>query len=197
MLKTAIIEGLLEVGCDEAGRGSLAGPVFAAAVVLPKDFSSCLINDSKQLSEKEREKAREEIEKLALDFAVASVSPKEIDQINILNASILAMHMALDRIKLDFEHILVDGNRFKTYKNKKHTCVVGGDAKFFSIAAASILAKTYRDAYIKELAKDFPMYGWDKNKAYGTKKHYQAIAQFGACVHHRKSFKLYQEPKLF
>ncbi len=181
----------IEAGCDEAGRGCLAGPVFAAAVILPNNFYHPLLNDSKKLSQKERELLRPIIEKEALAWAVASVSAKEIDSINILNASILAMHKALEKLSIAPEHIIVDGNRFKEYKNIEHTCIVGGDGKYASIAAASVLAKTWRDSYMRELAIENPQYGWGKNMAYPTKKHREAIVEFGVTKHHRLSFCLY------
>ncbi|HBG24244.1 MAG: ribonuclease HII [Bacteroidetes bacterium GWF2_41_61] len=181
----------VEAGCDEAGRGCLAGPVFAAAVILPNDFYHPLLNDSKKLSEKSRDLLRPIIEKEAVAFAVASASAKEIDCINILNASILSMQRALDKLKVAPEHILVDGNRFLTYNNTPHTCIIGGDGKYASIAAASVLAKCYRDEYMRALAKEFPQYGWEKNMAYPTKKHKEAILQFGTTKHHRLSYKLF------
>jgi ribonuclease HII len=181
----------VEAGCDEAGRGCLAGPVFAAAVILPNDFYHPLLNDSKKLSEKSRDLLRPIIEREAVAFAVASASPKEIDCINILKASILSMQRALDKLKVAPEHILVDGNRFLNYNNTPHTCIVGGDGKYASIAAASVLAKCYRDEYMRALAKEFPQYGWEKNMAYPTKKHKEAILQFGTTKHHRLSYKLF------
>lgn len=181
----------IEAGCDEAGRGCLAGPVYAAAVILPPNFYHPLLNDSKTLSEKERNLLRPIIEKEALAWAVASVSALEIDNINILNASILAMHRALDKLSLTPEYILVDGNRFKEYRDIEYTCIVGGDGIYASIAAASVLAKTYRDSYMKELALENPQYGWEKNMAYPTKKHREAIVEFGVTKHHRVSFNLY------
>lgn len=184
---------VIEAGCDEAGRGCLAGPVFAAAVILPTDFEHELLNDSKQLSEKRRYLLREFIEKHALAFAVASYSPQEIDQVNILNASIYSMHRALDQLKIRPQHIIVDGNRFKSYGAIPHQTIVKGDGKYFSIAAASVLAKTYRDDYMLELHKQFPHYGWDKNKGYPTLEHRQAIRQKGITLHHRKSFRLLDE----
>lgn len=182
---------LMEAGCDEAGRGCLAGPVFAAAVVLPPSFYHPLLNDSKKLTEKERNLLRPIIQKEAIAWAVAQVSAQEIDSINILNASILAMHRALDKLLTVPEHIIVDGNRFKKYKEIEHTCIVGGDGKYASIAAASVLAKTWRDNYMRELACENPQYGWDKNMAYPTKKHREAIVKFGVTKHHRMSFCLY------
>jgi len=181
----------LEVGCDEAGRGCLAGPVFAAAVILPEsipDFLSENLNDSKKTTRKQRERLRIEIEKTSLSFGVATVEPHEIDQVNILKASILAMHRALDKLALIPEFIIVDGNKFWPYANIQHKCIVGGDAKYLSIAAASILAKTYRDDYLESLHKDFPAYDWASNKGYPTRKHLEALAKHGPCVHHRRSF---------
>ncbi len=185
--------GVIEAGCDEAGRGCLAGPVFAAAVILPADFEHKLLNDSKQLSEKRRYLLREFIEQHALAYAVASYSPLEIDQVNILNASIYSMHRALEQLKIQPEHIIVDGNRFKNYGTIPFQTIVKGDGKYLSIAAASVLAKTYRDDYMLELHKQFPHYGWDKNKGYPTLEHRQAIKQYGITLHHRKSFRLLDE----
>lgn len=182
-----------EAGCDEAGRGCLAGPVFAAAVILPPDFSIELLNDSKQLSENQRKILRPIIEKEAMSWAVAQVDPNEIDNINILNASFLAMHRAIDQLKLLPTSLLIDGNRFKPYKNLPYHCIIKGDGKMMSIAAASILAKTYRDDYMENLSEQFPQYAWKKNKGYPTKMHRAAIQQFGPCVHHRKSFRLLPE----
>jgi ribonuclease HII len=179
-----------EAGCDEAGRGCLAGPVFAAAVILPPDYDNDVLNDSKQLSEKVRYQLRPEIEQCAIAWAVGIVSAEEIDQINILNASILAMHRAVDGLKLKPDHLIIDGNRFKTYKDIPHQCVVKGDGKYLSIAAASILAKTYRDDYMNAIHQDFPMYKWLSNKGYPTAKHRDAIREFGITPHHRKSFRL-------
>ena len=183
-----------EAGCDEAGRGCLAGPVFASAVILPKDFKNPLLNDSKKLTEKTREKLKIEIEQNALNWSVAMVLPEKIDQINILKASFLAMHLALDKLDLTPNFISVDGNRFISYKKIPHQCIVKGDGKYANIAAASILAKTHRDLYMKELAKEFPAYQWEINKGYPTKKHREQIAEFGTCIHHRKSFKLLPTP---
>lgn len=180
----------IEAGCDEAGRGCLAGPVFAAAVILPDGFSNELLNDSKQLSEKQRARLRTVIKNEALAWAVASVDNREIDQINILNASILAMHRALDQLKVRPEHIIVDGNRFKPYQTIPHLCIVKGDGKYMSIAAASILAKTHRDEYMEQLHEQFPVYNWKKNKGYPTKEHRSGIKQFGPCEYHRSSFTL-------
>ena len=183
----------MEAGCDEAGRGCLAGPVFAAAVILPANFEHNLLNDSKQLSEKKRYLLREFIEKHALNFAVASYSPQEIDQVNILNASIYSMHRALAQLKTQPEHIIIDGNRFKPYGKTPYQTIVKGDGKYFSIAAASVLAKTYRDDYMLQLHAEFPNYRWDKNKGYPTKDHRAAIAEFGITEHHRKTFRLLDE----
>lgn len=180
----------IEAGCDEAGRGCLAGAVFAASVILPKDFICEGLNDSKQLKEKERYRLREIIEKEALTWAVGIVSPEEIDEINILNASFLAMHRAIERLTICPQHLLIDGNRFKKYKNIPHTCIVKGDGKFLSIAAASILAKTYRDDYMMQLHEEFNMYDWKSNKGYPTPKHRKGIEQFGTTPYHRKSFTL-------
>ncbi len=190
MLKPFLFNDLTEAGCDEAGRGCLAGPVFASAVILSPDFTHPLLNDSKQLSEAVRDKLRAVIEKEALDWSVAMVGNEEIDRINILNASIKAMHFALDSLKITPEMILVDGNRFLAYNQIPHTCIVKGDSKIASIAAASILAKTHRDEYIRKLSEDYPLYGWDKNKAYPTKQHREAILRWGSCKYHRKSFRL-------
>jgi len=177
-------------GCDEAGRGCLAGPVVAAAVILPKEFQNTMLNDSKVLSEKKRELLRPIIEKEAIAWAVGVVSPAEIDKINILNASFLAMHRAIDKLKTKAELLLIDGNRFNPYPNIPHECIIKGDAKFMSIAAASILAKTYRDDIMKELDLKSPKYHWKNNKGYPTKQHRKAIAEFGPKKHHRKSFQL-------
>ena len=198
MLKPFYQEKLLEAGCDEAGRGCYAGPVFAAAVILPKDFRHPLLNDSKQLSEKHRDALRPVIEKEAIAFAVASVSNEEIDQINILKASFKAMHLALDNFKKKPQLLIIDGNRFIPYKKIPHKCFVKGDGRFASIAAASILAKTYRDEFMYQLHRQFPQYGWDENKGYGTLVHRKAIEEFGLCKFHRKSFRLTAEqPALF
>lgn len=183
-------EGVVEAGCDEVGRGCLAGPVFAAAVVLPPDFECPELNDSKQLSEKRRYALRPIIEERALAFAVGVASPAEIDEINILWASFLAMHRAIDQLSLRPEHLIIDGNRFRPYEGVPHQCVVKGDGKYLSIAAASILAKTYRDDYMNEIAEQYPAYQWKKNKGYPTKAHRAAIAECGPTEHHRKSFTL-------
>ena len=189
MLKQKFGESL-EVGCDEAGRGCLAGPVVAAAVLLPNNFKHALIKDSKRLSRRDREHLSKIIRKEALSFGIGVVSPKKIDQTNILKASILAMHKAIDQIKKEYDLLLIDGNQFIKYKKVNHQCVIKGDEKFMSIAAASILAKTYRDQIMKELSKNFPQYLWEQNQGYPTKKHREAIKKFGANIHHRKSFKL-------
>ena len=183
-------KGKVEAGCDEAGRGCLAGPVYAAAVILPDDFFHPLLNDSKQLSEKVRELLRPVIEKEAIAWGVAWADAGEIDNVNILNAAILSMHRAIDKLEVSPELILVDGNRFKPYGNIPHKCIIGGDGKMTSIAAASILAKSYRDRFMREIASEFPMYGWDKNMAYPTKLHREAIRKFGTTKYHRMSFRL-------
>lgn len=180
----------IEVGCDEAGRGCLAGPVVAAAVLLPENFSNKILNDSKQLSKKKREQLEIIIKKEAISFGIGIVSPQEIDKINILNASFLAMHRATDKIKGKYELLLIDGNRFNKYKKVPHQCIVKGDEKFMSIAAASVLAKTARDMIMKGLSEEYPEYGWENNQGYPTKKHRVAIKKLGANIHHRKSFRL-------
>jgi len=179
---------LIEAGCDEAGRGCLAGPVFAAAVILPHDFEHNLLNDSKQLCEADRYNLRTEIEQRAIAYAVASVSNIEIDEINILNASFLAMHRAIDQLHLAPEFLIIDGNRFNKYKTTPHQCVIQGDGKYFSIAAASILAKTYRDDYMQQLATEHPEYDWHTNKGYPTIKHRNMVMQHGFTPHHRRTF---------
>ena len=181
---------LIEAGLDEAGRGCLAGPVMAASVILPRDYFSPLLNDSKQLSKSQRELLREEIEQEAVEFAVGEVSNQEIDQINILNASFLAMHRALDSLNSTPEFLIIDGNRFNPYKKIKHACIVKGDGKYFSIAAASVLAKTYRDQRMEQLASEFPGYDWENNKGYPTRKHRKAIEEKGCTPFHRMSFNL-------
>ena len=209
MLKSHYHTGVVEAGCDEAGRGCLAGSVFAAAVILPPDYDNPMLNDSKQLTERKRYELRRQIEKEAVAWAVASVSPEEIDQINILRASILAMHRALDQLRVRPEAIIVDGNRFEPYRPKSlpqlgevggglipHACIVKGDSKFQSIAAASILAKTYRDDYMIQLAEKFPQYDWQSNKGYPTAKHREAIRQFGITPYHRKSYNLLGDSEL-
>lgn len=190
MLKEYYKEGVTEAGCDEAGRGCLAGSVYAAAVIFPAGYTNEELNDSKQLTDRRRKRLREIIERDALAWAVGIVTPEEIDRINILNASILAMHRALDMLKVRPESIIVDGNRFKPYHDIEHTCVVKGDAKYLSIAAASILAKTYRDDYMDSLAKEYPQYDWTSNKGYPTKKHREALRLYGITSYHRKSYNL-------
>ncbi len=190
MLAIYFQKKLLEAGCDEAGRGCYAGPVFAAAVILPKKFYHPLLNDSKLVSEKNRLELKPYIEANALAWAVAKVDCLEIDRINILNASIKAMHLAIEQLKISPALLLIDGNRFKPYASIPHHCIIKGDGKFASIAAASILAKTHRDQYMYDLDKTFPEYKWAKNKGYGTLDHRNAIAEYGLCDHHRKSFKL-------
>ena len=197
-LKTFMNADLIEAGCDEAGRGPLAGPVFAAAVILPADFYHPLLNDSKKMTEKAREQLRPIIEREALAWAVEEVSAEEIDTINILNASIVGMQRVVRRLKMKPEFLLIDGNRFKPFDNYRYQCVVKGDATFASIAAASVLAKTYRDEHMRRLAQEFPQYGWEKNMGYPTKEHVEAIIRYGYTPHHRKSFHLKQlEPRLF
>ena len=196
MLKGHYYEGKIEAGCDEAGRGCLAGSVYAAAVILPDDYQNEMLNDSKQLTEKKRYQLREIIERDAVAWAVGIVTPEEIDKINILNASILAMHRALDQLKVRPEAVIVDGNRFKKYKDLPHTTIVKGDGKYLAIAAASILAKTYRDDYMNELATEYPQYDWLSNKGYPTKKHREAIKQFGITPYHRKSYNLLGDGQL-
>ena len=196
MLASHYYEGKIEAGCDEAGRGCLAGSVYAAAVILPDGYQNELLNDSKQLSEKKRYQLREIIERDAVAWAVGIVTPDEIDQINILNASILAMHRALDQLKVRPEAIIVDGNRFKPYQDLPHTTIVKGDGKYLAIAAASILAKTYRDDYMNQLAEEYPQYDWLSNKGYPTRKHREAIKQFGITPYHRKSYNLLGDGQL-
>ena len=196
MLANHYYEGKIEAGCDEAGRGCLAGSVYAAAVILPEDYHNELLNDSKQLTEKRRYELREIIQREAVAWAVGIVTPEEIDKINILNASILAMHRALDQLKVRPEAIIVDGNRFKKYHDVPHTTIVKGDGKYLSIAAASILAKTYRDDYMNELAKTYPQYDWLSNKGYPTKKHREAIREYGISPFHRKTFNLLGDGQL-
>lgn len=190
MLKNHYYEGKIEVGCDEAGRGCLAGSVFAAAVILPLGYENELLNDSKKLTPKMRYQLRSVIERDAIAWAVGVVTPEEIDEINILNASFLAMHRAIDQLSVRPEAIIVDGNRFHAYHDLPHTCIVKGDGKYQSIAAASILAKTYRDDYMDRLAEEYPQYDWKQNKGYPTKKHRQAIHDFGASPYHRMTFRL-------
>jgi ribonuclease HII len=190
MLAAYLNKNIIEAGLDEAGRGCYAGPVFAAAVILPADFFHPLLNDSKQLKEKERELLRPIIEKESIGFAVAAVDNIEIDKINILQASYKAMHRALDKITTTPQMLLIDGNRFKPYKKIPHQCIIKGDGKYASIAAASILAKTYRDELMQQMHRAFPQYGWNKNKGYGTALHRAAIEQHGLCKYHRKSFNI-------
>lgn len=197
-LRPYMTENIIEAGCDEAGRGCLAGAVYAAAVILPPNFHHPLLNDSKQLTCKQREFLRPIIEQEAIAWNVCAVSPAEIDEINILRASITAMHRALDMLKVRPEYILVDGNRFYQYGNTPHSCVIKGDGKYASIAAASVLAKTHRDEYMAKLASEYPQYGWEKNMAYPTRKHREAIRKFGVTPYHRMSYKLLNdEPALF
>ena len=189
---------LVEAGCDEAGRGPLAGPVFAAAVILPADFYHPLLNDSKKMTEKAREQLRPIIEREAIAWAVEEVSAEEIDTINILNASITGMQRAVRKLSIKPEFLLIDGNKFKPFEDYKYQCIVKGDATFASIAAASVLAKTYRDDHMRKLAQEFPQYGWERNMGYPTKEHIEAIIRYGYTPHHRKSFHLKQlEPTLF
>lgn len=196
MLKSHYYESLIEAGCDEAGRGCLAGSVYAAAVILPPDYQNELLNDSKKLTAKKRYALREEIERDAIAWAVGIVTPEEIDKINILNASFLAMHRALDQLKVRPEAVIVDGNRFKPYQDLPSTTIVKGDGKYLSIAAASILAKTYRDDYMLSLAEEYPQYDWQSNMGYPTKKHRQAIRKHGITPYHRKSYNLLGDGQL-
>lgn len=196
MLLPYLHPGIIEAGCDEAGRGCLVGAVYAAAVILPEDFRNELLNDSKQLTEKQRYALREIIEREATAWAIGIVSPEEIDKINILNASFLAMHRAIDQLTVRPEHLLIDGNRFTPYADIPHTTVVKGDGKYMAIAAASILAKTWRDDYMNRLHEEFPDYDWIHNKGYPTKKHRAAIAAHGATPYHRKSFHLLGDGQL-
>lgn len=190
MLRPYLIPDIRECGCDEAGRGCLAGPVFAAAVILPPDFTNNELNDSKQLTEKQRYRLRPIIENAAIAWSIGKVTAQEIDKINILNASILAMHRAIEQLKIIPEHILVDGNRFKPYKFIPYRTIIKGDAKFLSIAAASVLAKTYRDDYMIQLHAEYPIYQWNENKGYPTNKHRAAIMQYGTSPYHRMTFRL-------
>lgn len=195
MLLSYMEPGRIEAGCDEAGRGCLAGAVFAAAVILPPDYKHELLNDSKQLSEKQRYLLRPQIERDAIAWAVGVVTPEEIDRINILNASILAMHRAVEQLSTTPEFLLIDGNRFKPYPHIPHACVIKGDGKYLSIAAASVLAKTYRDDYMMSLHQQYPQYGWDGNKGYPTQQHRDAISEYGTTPYHRLSFRL-TDPQL-
>lgn len=196
MLKSHYYESLIEAGCDEAGRGCLAGSVYAAAVILPPDYQNELLNDSKKLTAKKRYALREEIERDAIAWAVGIVTSEEIDKINILNASFLAMHRALDQLSVRPEAVIVDGNRFKPYQDLPSTTIVKGDGKYLSIAAASILAKTYRDDYMLSLAEEYPQYDWQSNMGYPTKKHRQAIREHGITPYHRKSYNLLGDRQL-
>ncbi len=196
MLKNHYFEGVVEAGCDEAGRGCLAGSVYAAAVILPDGYENALLNDSKQLTERQRYALREVILRDARAWAVGVVTPEEIDRINILNASILAMHRALDQLSVRPEAVIVDGNRFKPYQRLPYATIVKGDGKYLSIAAASILAKTFRDDYMNGLALEYPQYDWQGNKGYPTKKHREAIRQYGITPYHRKSYNLLGDRQL-
>ena len=190
MLLPHYYDGLIEAGCDEAGRGCLAGSVYAAAVILPNDYHNELLNDSKQLTARQRYTLRDEIERDAVSWALGIVTAKEIDELNILRASILAMHRAIDNLKVRPEALIIDGNRFAKYHDLPHTTIVKGDGKYLAIAAASILAKTYRDDYMKELHEQYPYYGWDHNAGYPTKEHREGIAQHGTTPYHRMTFSL-------
>lgn len=196
MLLPYLHKDLIEAGCDEAGRGCLAGAVYAAAVILPSDYENQQLNDSKKLTEHQRYALREVIERDAIAWAVGVVTPQEIDKINILNASFLAMHRAIDQLKVRPQHLLIDGNRFNKYEDLPHTTVVKGDGKYLSIAAASILAKTYRDDYMNRLAEEYPLYDWQKNKGYPTKKHREAIARYGTTPYHRMTYNLLGDGQL-
>ena len=196
MLASHYYEDKIEAGCDEAGRGCLAGSVYAAAVILPPDYANDKLNDSKQLTERQRYDLREVIMRDAVAWAVGVVTPEEIDKINILNASILAMHRALDQLAVRPEAVIVDGNRFKPYQHLPYATIVKGDGKYLSIAAASILAKTFRDDYMNTLAEEYPQYDWLSNKGYPTKKHREAIRQYGITPYHRRSFNLYGDRQL-
>lgn len=195
MLLPYFQQELIEAGCDEAGRGCLAGPVFAAAVILPRSFSHPMLNDSKKIKEKDRFELRDLIQRESLAYAVASVDHTKIDKINILNASIFAMHLALRQLQIRPGFIIIDGNRFKSFEDIEHQCIVKGDSKYFSIAAASILAKTYRDEYMLSLAADYPQYDWINNKGYPTVKHRNAVISYGLTPFHRKTFQI-SKPQL-
>jgi ribonuclease HII len=198
MLQPYFDEKLLEAGCDEAGRGCLAGPVYAAAVILPKDFYHPFLNDSKQLTEEQRYELRPYIEQNAISYAVASLNNKQIDKYNILRASFKSMHLAIEKLSLQPELLLIDGNRFARYNRIPHKCIIQGDGIYASIAAASVLAKTYRDDFMKALHNKFPKYNWAQNKGYATREHQEALDQHGPCKFHRKSFRLsYDQPELF
>lgn len=196
MLESCYYTGKVEAGCDEAGRGCLAGSVYAAAVILPPNYQNPDLNDSKKLTDRKRKELRSQIERDAMAWAVGVVAPEEIDRINILNASILAMHRALDLLKVRPEAVIVDGNRFLAYRDVPHTTIVKGDGKYMSIAAASILAKTYRDDYMDELSERFPLYGWKSNKGYPTKRHREAIRKYGPTPYHRMSYNLLGDQEL-
>lgn len=196
MLLPYLNKGVLEAGCDEAGRGCLSGSVYAAAVILPEDFRNEILNDSKQLTERQRYVLREVIEQEALAWAVGVVTPEEIDRINILNASFLAMHRAIDGLKIRPQHLLIDGNRFKTYQDLPYSTIIKGDGKYLSIAAASVLAKTYRDDYMNRLHEEYPQYDWNHNKGYPTKKHRSAIKEHGVTPYHRMSYNLLGDGQL-
>ena len=193
MLELKFSNYKLECGTDEAGRGCLAGPVSAAAIILPENFKNNILNDSKQLSETKRELLKPILQEECISFAVSHVYPETIDTINILNASILAMHQSIDALQIQPEFIIVDGNKFKPYRNIPHQTIIKGDSKFLSIAAASVLAKTYRDAYMLKIHEEFPMYNWKQNKGYPTVEHREAIKKYGITKYHRKSFKLLPE----
>ena len=195
MLLSFYQDKYIEVGCDEAGRGCLAGPVFAAAVILPTDFNHAVLTDSKQLDARNRQELRSIIEEQAISFAVAQVDHEEIDRINILNASFLAMHRALNQLHIRPQFIIIDGNRFTKYEDLPHACIIKGDGKYFSIAAASILAKTYRDEFMENLALEYPQYGWLSNKGYPTIKHREAVMKHGFSPYHRKTFRI-TDPQL-
>ncbi|MCD4788393.1 MAG: ribonuclease HII [Bacteroidales bacterium] len=196
MLKISFTDNKIEAGCDEAGRGCLAGPVFAAAVILPKKFQNELLNDSKKLTHRQRTLLRPEIESQAVAWAVVSVDNEKIDEINILNASILAMHLAIDKLSVKPQMLLIDGNRFKPYKQIPYKCFVKGDGIYLSIAAASVLAKTHRDEYMEKIHHEFPVYDWTKNKGYPTQSHKRAITSHGISPYHRKSFRLSEQLKI-
>lgn len=197
MLSPYLEAGRVEAGCDEAGRGCLAGPVYAAAVILPDGYVNEMLNDSKQLSESKRDSLRAVIERDAVAWGVGIATAEEIDAVNILNASFLAMHRAIDSLAVKPQHLLIDGNRFKPYRNIPHTCIVKGDGKMMSIAAASILAKTHRDEFMKKIHGEYPVYGWNINKGYPTKSHRWAIEEYGISPYHRRSFRMLPEPSLF
>lgn len=193
MLKSCHTRGIIEAGCDEAGRGCIAGPVFAAAVIFPSDYRNPRIDDSKKLNSKTRRLLRQEVESDALTYGIGVVDEQEIDRINILNASILAMQKAVDKLRPVPQHLIVDGNRFKAWKEVPHQCIIKGDSLYISIAAASILAKTYRDEYMETLHSQYPAYDWLNNKGYPTRKHREAVLKYGPTVHHRRSFRLLDE----